>query len=116
MAKPIHNLQLSQRSIDALNEIRHDIGLSKIGLTFISTGHVISLIMGNSGNISRVITIAFSEWEDYQRLSDWGGVAAIYINTILTIIQKKACLMTISFPEGDEKEFWKGLAGEGCRV
>lgn len=112
MAKPIHHLKLSQRSLDEIKKIKSDIGLSKIGLGLIATGHVFSLITGNSGNASRVITISFSEWEDYQRMSDWGGLAGVYVGTIIALIKKRACSMALTFPYGEERDFWVGLAGD----
>lgn len=112
MAKPIHNLKLSERSLNELKKIRSDIGLSKIGLGFIAAGHVFSLVTSNSGNASRVISISFSEWEDYQRMSDWGGLAGVYVNTVMALIQKRACSMVLTFPYGEERDFWSGLAGD----
>lgn len=78
-------------------------------------GHVYSLVLGNSGNPSRVINIGLSDWEAYQNLSNYSTVTRAWLTTIKAIIERDTCQMVLEFNEGQEKEFWKGLAGEGCR-
>ena len=114
MAREIINLTLSQRSLDALERIKSQVGMAKVGAYLISVGHVYSLILGNSDNASRVINIGLSEWEEYQAASNWGGLAGSWVKTTNAIIQREACRLVLDFPEGQEKEFWRGLAGEGC--
>lgn len=116
MYKPIRNLQLSSRSWDVIRQIQNDIGMMKLGAFVISVGHVYSLVLGNSGNSSRIINIATSDWDTYQEVSNYTGIAGAWIGTVNAVIRNRACLVAIEFPDGQEKEFWKSLAGDRCKV
>lgn len=105
MSREIIHLTLSQRSLDALEKIRSQVGMAKLGAYVISVGHVYSIVLSNSGNASRVINIGLSEWEEYQSLSDWRGVVGSWVKTTNTIIKRDACRLVLDFPEGQEKEF-----------
>lgn len=115
MAREMINLSLSQRSLDALERIRSQVGMAKVGAYLISVGHVYNLVLSNSNSASRVINIGLSDWEEYQVASNWGGLAGSWVKTTNAIIQRDACRLMLDFPEGQEKEFWKGLASEGCK-
>ena len=116
MAREIINLTLSNRSIQALDRIRSQTELAKLGSYFISVGYVYNLVLSNSGHASRVINIGLSDWEAYQRTSDYPALTKGWLTTVKAIIEREACRMVLEFNEGQEKEFWKGLAGEGCGI
>lgn len=116
MYKPIRNLQLSARSWDIIKQIQNDVGSMKLGALVISVGNVYSLILGNSGHSSRIINIATSDWDTYQEVSNYSGLTGAWIKSVNAIIRNKACLAAIEFPDGQEKEFWKSLAGDRCAV
>lgn len=116
MYKPIRNLQLSPRSWEVIGQIQRDVGMMKLGALVISVGNVYSLLLGNSGHSSRVINIATSDWDTYQEVSNYPGLASAWITSVNAVIRNRACLVAVEFPDGQEKEFWKSVAGDRCKI
>ncbi|UYZ82766.1 hypothetical protein MTZ49_09075 [Entomomonas sp. E2T0] len=101
--KPIYNLKFGTQSKQALERIREQVELYKLGSALLLSSTIHTIFTKSSNTFQIGFNIGAADWELL------ATVAGDWPNVVKNIIAKEAALLEIN-STGVEAEFWGGLS------